>query len=101
MVSEEKERFIHSQIIFLSLAAALQRNKVYSDKANDKNKLEFRNTLKQKLNDLGKEYKKESVNSDKHTNNILVLSSQISKECRDALDGGRFKIGTAQKVLNI
>lgn len=98
---KEKEKFILSEIMTLTLAATLQRNKVYKKGTNDKKRLDFRNSLKEKLITLSDKYKRGKVSCTAHMENISRLSHQISEDYKDILDGGRFKIGAAQKALNM
>ena len=97
---EAQEKFIYSQVIMMTLAATLQRNKMYSSEASETDKIDIRKAIESELSNMMKKYLKE-VTEEEHLQNIVHLSKYISKEHGDRLEGKRFRIGTAQKALNL
>jgi hypothetical protein len=94
---ESKRKFLIDQIIKNCTNAAFQRAKVY---VNDKGRENLRNSLKEKLLSLGEQYEK-NVTDANHCANIVNLANDLTKECKDSLRDNRFRIGIAQKVLNL
>lgn len=101
MVSEKQKQFIRSEIMTLTLSATLQRNKTYKKEVNDEKRAEFRKSVRNKLITLSDEYKSGEVSPSAHIKNISKLSNEISEEHKDKLDSGMFRIGAAQKALNM
>lgn len=93
-------RFIHDQILLSSVMAALQRASVYTEGASQSRKQELRDELEKQLVNLGGQYSQE-VPEAKHIGNIRELSQAISSQYGDILIGGKFRIGLAQKALNL
>ena len=84
--------------------AAFQRSKTYLNAAErndtfESRKSEFRKELERRLAELAKKYT-EPVADSEHVASIENLATELSTEYRDVLYKGRFRIGSAQKVLN-
>lgn len=97
---DDKWRFIHSQIEASSVIASLQRANVYVAKVSDEHRGQLRSVLGSELQRIGVRYGKSVMELD-HVRNIEELALLISKRCRPALVDGRFRIGVAQKTLNL
>lgn len=76
-----------------------QHNKIYADSVTEKDKRDFQAALKKKLSELSTKYKNK-VSDSVHEENIENISTQLSIEHASVLNG-RFRIGTAQKALNL
>lgn len=100
-----KNAFLKREFLTLSLNGALQvrRSKVYQPKTNDANKERLRCSLRERLDALAKDYENVGVSSDKHLENILELANYISNDSqlKGVLAKRRFRIGIAQKALNL
>ena len=83
-----------------SLQATLRRSKTYKTE-NPKQRFEFREGVIAKVESLSEQYLKKSVSENKHIKNIEDLSESMSKKYGAYLVGKRFRIGSAQKVLNL
>ena len=99
MVTSEKKEFIYSQIIKMTFNAAFQRNPIYAD-ADDKAKKHIKGVIETKLRSIKPRYEK-CVSEKSHIHNIEYLSDDMSKLFGNYLIKGRFRIGTAQKTLNL
>ena len=91
-----------SEAIKNSVVAAFQRNRVYKGEtfisSSDRKKL--RGALCVDIKGLASGYT-HFVSEDVHCNNIQSLADKLTKQFSGILDDGRFKIGTAQKSLNL
>lgn len=97
---DDKWRFIHSQIEASSIIASLQRANVYVANVPDEHRGQLRSVLGSELQRIGVQYGN-PVMEPNHVRNIEELALQISERCRPALIDGRFRIGVAQKSLNL
>ncbi|MDP1652521.1 MAG: hypothetical protein Q8L56_07340 [Rhodocyclaceae bacterium] len=98
----EQRTFLDAQIFSLTLMATVQRNKyLYRKDASEGDKKQFREKLRKKLRHIAERYELETPESDEHIANIVGLADHISANCSSALMNGRFKIGAAQKALNL
>ena len=79
---------------------ALSHNPTYRCQ-DDRMRKEFRGALQRCLSSLLKEYRAERVSEARHVANIEVLSRGLSKRYGGILKCGEFRIGAAQKALNL
>ena len=95
-------RFLERETLTLTISGALGRNKTYRDnRVTEKQRKEFRDSLRNQLRSKLKEYEKGQVREKDHVANIEDLSSVLSKGYSEILADGQFRIGTAQKALNL
>lgn len=83
-----------------SIIAAFKRNKIYNENANPSHRKKLRCVLNSEIRSLASDYS-EPITEAKHSQNILSLADSITKQFAPILISGRFKIGTAQKALNL
>jgi hypothetical protein len=95
-----KENFLRNEFLTMSLLGALGRSKTYSQFISDQDKSLFRITLREKLNEIGRSYIS-SVKEEEHLENINKLADDLSSKFPYYLKNGRFRIGIAQKALNL
>ncbi|MGA9852034.1 MAG: hypothetical protein WBR15_03810 [Gammaproteobacteria bacterium] len=88
------------ELFSLVLQATLQRSKIYSKTALEEDKSIFKNGLRSKLDNLRETYTQQ-ITDLQHFANIEKLADEISNEHRVCLNNGRFRIGCAQKSLNL
>ena len=96
----DQEQFLKDELSSLALMATVQRAKVYAPKKPEQNRRAFQTGLRSRLEDLATQYKNE-VDEETHIQNIVHLSDSLTQDHKDILNGGRFRIGTAQKALNL
>lgn len=96
----QKEKFLRNEFQTMSVLGALGRSKTYSEDAKEEDKNHFRNVLREKLEEISIGYKFK-VTEEEHLSNITRLSNELSSEFSHCLKNGRFRIGIAQKALNL
>lgn len=81
-------------------AAAFQRANVYAKDIEQKEKERFIKAFEKKLTELESIYAN-GVSEEKHVKNIQLFASELSAEFPLVIQGGRMKIGVAQKAINL
>ena len=100
-VQEYLDKFLDQETLALTVNGALGRNRTYRDSVGSDRRRAFRESLRGCLNSRLEEYRAERVSEDRHVANIDALSSGLSDRYQEILIDGRFRIGTAQKALNL
>ena len=93
-------RFLKNEFLTLSLLGALGRSKTYSESAPKDVRGKFRRSLRTKLVEVASRYKV-PVDDASHAVNIGEVADAMTEQFADCLRGRRFRIGTAQKCLNL
>ena len=96
----DQEQFLRDEFFSLTLMATVQRAHVYVPNADAKAKSNFQKALRSSLERLGATYSG-VVSEEDHIRNIAALAEGLSRDHADVLAGRRFRIGTAQKALNL
>lgn len=99
-MDKEKESFLKNEFLTMSVFGALGRSNTYSDSASENDKQDFRNGLREQLREIGSRYYL-TVTEEKHLANIVELSDALTSKFSSCLKNGRFRIGIAQKALNL
>ena len=96
-----KQEFLVSEMWILSWNASVQHAGIYREGAKDRERRDFRDAVIAwtKKNLLDK-YKKR-VPPESHEENIESLAEAASEIGKDLLRSGGYRIGTAQKLLNL
>lgn len=97
--NDDKQEFINRVLFSNTLQATVQRAHIYSS-APEEARDEFRDALRTHLENMSAKYRI-AVSDAEHMQNIVTLSNKLSATCRRSLRGGRFRIGPAQKALNL
>lgn len=98
---KDKREFINNEILASSILGGLTRGfPVYKTGIKESVKNEFRNFLKDILKKYAQSYKVH-VGSKQHIKNIEKFADKISERHKEILNKDRFRIGRAQKVLNL
>ena len=92
--------FLCDEFFSLTLMAAVQRGDVYAPEARESARKKFRSELRRKLEEIASAYRKPTA-EDIHLKNICSLADRFTNSHAKTLKGGRFRIGTAQKALNL
>lgn len=100
MNNDTKFNFVLREILTSCMNAAIQRGKVYRPESNSTERLNVRDCISSKLLNLLTQYHR-VVDHDLHCMNICDLSDFVSQRHSRVLVGGRFRIGNAQKALNL
>ncbi len=94
------DRFLHDEVLALSVIAAFARAHIYAQGALTKDRALVRSDLKRRLRSLRQAYEC-PVSEETHLDTISHLAEEMSVAHTSSLKGGRFRIGPAQKALNL
>lgn len=92
--------FLRDQFHGMVLQATVQRARIYAPDAPEREREAFRVGLREQLDRVAARYP-EGVSDTAHVRNIALLADTVSRQHHTALRGGRFRIGPAQKALNL
>ena len=84
----------------MSIFGALGRSNTYSKTASETSRNLFRNALREKLREIASKYNS-PITEEGHLSNVVDISNNLTSEFPNCLRNGRFRIGIAQKVLNL
>ena len=96
----DQERFFRDELFSLTLMATVQRAGVYKAKVPEHSRRAFQATLRSKLEQVARDYEHE-VEEETHIQNIVEFSDSLTQRHKNILNGSRFRLGTAQKALNL
>lgn len=99
-MTKKQYDFLRNEFLTLTIFGALGRSNTYADSVSEKDKNDFRSALREELDNLSKQYRI-SVSEDAHISNIINLSKRLSSRFPNCLRDKRFRIGIAQKTLNL
>ena len=99
-MNEHQKAFLADELFSLTLQATLQRSLTYAERTPDRRKAEFHDRLRLQLETTSAGYRR-SISEDAHCANIEALANELSRDFGDCLNGTRFRIGSAQKALNL
>ena len=96
------DQFLDRELLMLTRMGTLGRARIYAKGANTgRQRKPFRDALDAWLQCAGNSYRTRNVDEREHVKNIEELSSRMSEDYRSILRGGSFRIGPAQKALNL
>ncbi len=95
-----QRRYLRGQFYGLTLGATVQRARVYKAGTTVADRTVFQVSLQHSLEKLARSYKVRQTEA-AHVANIGRLAGTLSTKCSKCLRGGRFRIGPAQKALNL
>ena len=99
-MSATKQLFLRDQVLFNAINASLQRAFVYTPDASFLERRQLWKCLREALIGITETYS-QPVPEEAHIQNIVNLADTISGDCSNFLVNGRFRIGNAQKALNL
>lgn len=99
-MDEEQRKFINDELFIRTVMATFQRSKTYCNDATNRAKANFRSTLQMLLIKLAENYG-QPIQENQHIQNIEYLANDLSVRFSSVLEDGRFRIGSAQKALNL
>lgn len=102
-LNEMRRKFIRHELMALTIQGAFQRANVYATNASDESeRVKLRESLASKLRDLESQYFN-PVSEQQHKVNIEKIAAELTGEFkgRHLLCDDRFRIGIAQKALNL
>ena len=95
-----KDEVIKGSLWQVTVYAAFQRAKVYSDSADDTHKRGVKQTLENEINARLPKYVS-AVPENIHVKNIVGIAKIINTEWSSALEHGEIPIGVVQKAFNL
>lgn len=97
-----QKRFLENEALTLTLTGALaSHSTIYSVLAEPPERKKLRDTLRKRLPDLAREYSEKQITESQHIQNIETLAEDLTTRFASLLEGRRFRIGIAQKLLNL
>ena len=100
-MTPSQRAFLEDEFFQLTLGAAMQRGGVYRPKLTERERRPVHTTLREVLESLLPQYVDGGVGDDVHLANIDRLAQALTTRHAGVLEGGRFRIGNAQKALNL
>jgi hypothetical protein len=100
MNTKHQKKFIYRELFSATLGATVQRSKTYAESIPENNRKKFQNTLREQLEILLPVYESK-IPEKQHILNIETLAKNITEKCSSSLFNGTFRIGSAQKALNL
>jgi hypothetical protein len=98
-LEEEKWEFLDEEFLASSIRGAFGHAKIYRGKTSEERR-KFAGELRKLLRKCARAYKNE-VPEEAHNENIRKLADKLSRDFKDAMKDKRFRIGIAQKALNL
>lgn len=98
--NSEKKEFLYDELFSLTIMATAQRGHLYKASATTLDKTGFRQSLRQTLTELALGYTTPKTDGE-HEAHIVSLATVLSRSHSAVLLDGRFRIGSAQKALNL
>ena len=99
-MNTQKKEFLRNEFLTMSILGALGRSRTYTESASQEEKNRFRDALRAKLDHISRRYES-AVAEEDHLSNIINLSDELSSQFSHCLKNDRFRIGIAQKALNL
>jgi hypothetical protein len=93
--------FLDDELFQLTLAAVTQRGRVYAPNLPEKARRALHDTLRGLLSALSPQYETPGMSDPRHQENLALLARTVSARHPELLCDGRFRIGSAQKALNL
>ena len=100
-VQDDLDEFLKQETLALSVMGALSHNPTYRKNVGENERKAFRECLRRCLSSRLEEYQAKSVCEGRHVAIIEALSATLSERHQEILLDGKFRIGTAQKALNL
>lgn len=99
-MTPEQQLFIEEELYSMTLMATVQRGNIYRIGVSERDRCCLRIALQKELAGLRQFYQCDKSDSE-HITNVENLSNKLSDSCKNVLADGRFRIGSAQKALNL
>jgi hypothetical protein len=100
LIDKRRERFLRDEFHGLTLGATTQRGNVYPKGLTETARGAVHETLRCVIDEMSLQYAS-GIAESAHLANIETLASTISNKHARVVSAGRFRIGSAQKALNL
>ena len=99
-LDQEKWDFLDEELLAGSIRGAFGHAGIYRGKTSEKRRRELGAELRRLLRECATAYKSD-VSDEIHNKNIRKLADKLSQDFKDVMKDERFRIGVAQKALNL
>ena len=99
-MSARHRKFLNDHFHAMVLQATMQRATIYEPGSSERARALFRGGLQCFLDDVAPSYSA-LVSDETHIERIVALASTLTRDHSPALQEGRFRLGPAQKALNL
>lgn len=99
-LDQEKWAFLDEEFLASSIRGAFGHAGIYRGKTPEKRHRELGGELRRLLREYARAYGSD-VADETHNKNIRELAEKLSREFKDVMKDERFRIGVAQKALNL
>lgn len=99
-MNKSQEAFLRKEFFQLSLRATAQRASIYASDAAEGARRAFRDILRRELDQESQRYH-EAVDDEHHVQAVVRVAKRLSDAHPATLRDGRFRLGPAQKALNL
>lgn len=93
--------FLRNEFLTLSFMGASQHVRIYAEGVGEADRVKLRNAVRERLKAIEETYANGDVSESEHVANIAALADGLSADFAPLLADGRFRIGPAQKALNL
>lgn len=100
MEEQGRQAFMRREIFSMTLGATAQRARLYLPDVPEAKRRKFHEALRARLERLATQYLA-AVSEEAHVANIAALADELSAEFGVLFSEGRFRVGLAQKALNL
>ena len=100
-MENDQRAFLKAEFFQLTLRAAMQRGSVYLPNLTEQQRQPVHRTLREHLDALLPQYESKELAESTHLANIEQLAQDVTVHHAKVLNGGRFRVGNAQKALNL
>jgi hypothetical protein len=100
-MNAEQRTFVGDELFQLTLSAVTQRGAVYVPNLSEIARRPLHETLREELDNLLPAYLVAEVPEAAHLANLETLRRNVTRKRKSILQGGNFRIGSAQKALNL
>ena len=100
-VKIQKEKFLKNEIGTLAILGGFGRANIYKKGVGEEDKSDFRKFIRERFVKYGEQYLGNKSSEDEHFLNVKKFAKEVSTAYGRLLRGNRFRIGVAQKVLNL
>jgi hypothetical protein len=97
---KDREEFLRQTALFNAIGASFQRALIYSDGGDNSTKDQLKRDLEGHLRQIESKYQR-NVSFEKHFHTIAGVAKEMSDRHAHILKDGRFRVGIAQKAVNI
>ncbi len=100
-LENDQREFLQAEFFQLTLEATMQRGAVYQPNLTEQQRQPVHRTLRERLDALLPQYESTELAESTHLANIEQLAQDVTARHTEVLNGGRFRVGNAQKALNL